>query len=65
MTEELLQWYREAVKWVEKNYGHATADMRGINISAKVEDNKVIVRARVRVMNADGETVMHEIKRGN
>ena len=65
MTEELLKRYREAVEWVEHNYGHAAADMRGISISARVEDNKVIVRARVRVVNADGETIMHEIKRGN
>lgn len=65
MTKELLLRYREAVEWVEHNYGHAMAEMRGINISVKVDDNKVIARARVRVINADGETIVHEIKRGN
>jgi hypothetical protein len=65
MTKELLLRYREAVDWVERNYGDAIAEVRGINISVKVDDNKVIARARVRVMNADGETIVHEIKRGN
>lgn len=65
MTKELLLRYREAVEWVERNYGDAVAEVRGINISVKVDDNKVIARARVRVINTDGETIMHEIKRGN
>lgn len=65
MTKELLLRYREAVDWVERNYGDAIAEMRGIYISVKVDDNKVIARARVRVINADGEHIVHEIKRGN